>query len=89
MDTVYISCKHDANNLNVMLWYQQKRESTAMALIGYTYATISSRNEPGYPESRFKQSRTDSVTGALTISNVSLSDSAVCYCAAKTTQCLF
>lgn len=54
-----------------------------MALIGYSYATVPPNNEPGYPDTRFKQTRIDTVTGDLTISNLNLSDSAVYYCAAR------
>ncbi|KAK3537725.1 hypothetical protein QTP70_017884 [Hemibagrus guttatus] len=82
-DKVKISCKHNDSTLDVMLWYQRRKESTALALIGYSYATVQPKNEAEFPESRFRQTRTHTVIGDLTISNLSLSDSAVYYCAAK------
>ncbi|KAF4084285.1 hypothetical protein AMELA_G00127050, partial [Ameiurus melas] len=79
-DNVKISCKHNDNNLDVMLWYHQWRESPTMALIGYSYSRIPPNNEPGYPDTSFKQTRIDAVTGDLTIFNLNVSDSAVYYC---------
>ncbi len=67
-----------------MLWYQQLHNSKSLALIGYGYRTA----EPAYEtefQKRFKMTRQDTVTGALIISNLSLSDSAVYFCAAKGT----
>lgn len=65
-----------------MLWYQQLHNSKLMALIGYSYGTAEPAYEPEF-QKRFKMIRQDTVTGALIISNLSLSDSAVYFCAAK------
>ncbi|KAK5886870.1 hypothetical protein CesoFtcFv8_017861 [Champsocephalus esox] len=36
---VQITCSHDDSSLVVMLWYQQRKDSLSMTLIGYGYAT--------------------------------------------------
>lgn len=79
---VTVSCKHDDNNLDIMLWYQRRKNSTALALISHNYATARPNYEAGYT-TRFKHNRIGTVTGDLTISDLNLSDSAVYYCAVK------
>ncbi len=77
--TVVIKCSHDDNNMDYMQWYQQK--DTAMALIVLSYgATADPNYEDGFKD-RFKLERNDTLNGALKISDLSLSDSAVYYCA--------
>ncbi|KAG7328535.1 hypothetical protein KOW79_008479 [Hemibagrus wyckioides] len=56
-DDIKISCKHNDSKLDVMLWYQRLKESTALALIGYSYATVQPKNEAEFPENRFRQTR--------------------------------
>lgn len=77
-----ISCRHDDSNLDVMLWYQQLHNSKSLSLIGYSYGKAEPAYEPEF-QKRFTMTRDETVTGALKISNLSLSDSAVYYCAAK------
>ncbi|KAL6477495.1 hypothetical protein MHYP_G00133300 [Metynnis hypsauchen] len=81
-NSITIECSHDDSNLPVMLWYQQKRDSTAMALIGYTYGPSNPNNEDGFKK-RFHLKRKTDQKGDLIISELLQSDSAVYYCAAK------
>ncbi len=74
-----IKCSHDDSSKPYMQWYQQK--DTAMALIVLSYgATADPNYEDGFKD-RFKLERKDTLNGALKISDLSLSDSAVYYCA--------
>ncbi len=66
-----------------MLWYQQLHNSKSLALIGYSYGKADPAYEAEF-QKRFKMTRKDdTVTGALIISDLSLSDSAVYFCAAR------
>ncbi|XP_077094286.1 uncharacterized protein LOC143746344 [Siphateles boraxobius] len=79
-DKTEMECSHDDTSMLNMLWYQQK--NTAMVLIGYTYGV----SEPTYEDEFKKQftlKRKDTLNGALEISNLNLTDSAVYYCAHK------
>uniref|UniRef100_A0A8C1DVD6 Ig-like domain-containing protein n=1 Tax=Cyprinus carpio carpio TaxID=630221 RepID=A0A8C1DVD6_CYPCA len=79
-ETAVITCSHDDNNMDYMQWYQQK--DTAMVLIVLSYGATG--GDPSYEDEfkgRFKLDRTATVNGVLKISNLSLSDSAVYYCA--------
>ncbi|KAF5887604.1 T-cell receptor beta variable region [Clarias magur] len=66
----------------MMLWYRQKPGSTNLSLIGYGYSTGTPVFEPGFTEG-FEMTRQDVLSGELSISSASPSDSAVYYCAAK------
>jgi len=83
-----MSCTHDDKNLDVMLWYQQLHDSKSLALIGYGYDMADPNYESGF-QKRFKMTRKDTTTGALLISDLSYSDSAVYYCAAKRHSVIF
>lgn len=80
-ESVTIQCSHDDNNLDIMLWYQQRTDS-AMALIGYSYNMNEPNNEDGFKD-RFKQIRQSTTNGNLTIFSVLQTDSAVYFCAAR------
>ncbi|KAK7153385.1 hypothetical protein R3I93_011330 [Phoxinus phoxinus] len=74
-----IKCSYDDSGKPYMLWYQQK--DTAMTLIVLSYGATS---DPTYEDAfkkRFKLKRTDTLNGALEISELNLTDSAVYYCA--------
>ncbi|TRY57916.1 hypothetical protein DNTS_014426, partial [Danionella cerebrum] len=79
-NSTVISCSHNDNNLDVMLWYQQLPSSRSLALIGYGYAKTNPSYEPGF-EPRFRLTRKDTTTGALTISKLGLLDSGMVRCA--------
>ncbi|CAK6983131.1 immunoglobulin lambda-1 light chain-like [Scomber scombrus] len=79
---VQIECSHDDSSLTVMLWYQQRKDSLSMTLIGYGYPN--SQKYEGQFEKQFKLTREDTVKGALKILKANLSDSAVYFCAAST-----
>ena len=82
-DKVTIKCSHGDSSLFNMYWYQQKSDSTAMALIGYTASAGSPANkEDGFNE-RFTLNRQSTQKGDLIISELLQSDSAVYYCAAN------
>lgn len=79
---VEISCSHDDSALIVMLWYQNKRGTNSMTLIGYGYE--SSQSYEGEFEKEFKLTRKNIVEGALKIPKANPSHSAVYFCAAST-----
>ncbi|KAL7872941.1 hypothetical protein AOLI_G00120120 [Acnodon oligacanthus] len=79
-DTVKIECSHSDSAYIAVLWYQQKSNSAALALIGYTVGKGNPNNEERFQE-RFTLNRQTTVEGDLTISELQQSDSAVYYCA--------
>ncbi|XP_076013813.1 M1-specific T cell receptor beta chain-like isoform X8 [Genypterus blacodes] len=78
---VQMNCTHDDTNLQIMLWYQQRKHSQSLTLIGFGYAT-SSPNYEGQFKEQFTLTREDTVKGALTVHRANLSHSAVYFCAA-------
>ncbi|KAG7220806.1 hypothetical protein INR49_017797 [Caranx melampygus] len=80
---IQINCSHDDSSLLMMFWYQQKKDSMSMTLIGYGYANSNPTYEGQY-EQQFKLTKEAVTTGALTLRSAALSDSAVYFCAAST-----
>lgn len=81
-DNITIQCSHNDASLLLMLWYQQKSDSTDFSLITYAYGTGQPTNEEAFKD-RFILSKENAQKGTLTISKVLQSDSAVYYCAAS------
>ncbi len=78
-DMAKLTCSYDDSAKPNMLWYQQK--DTAMALIVLSLgATADPSYEDGFKD-RFESERKHILNGVLKISDLSLSDSAVYYCA--------
>lgn len=80
-DKAKIPCSHNDRTLTLMLWYRQERDSKTLTLISYGYSSGTPTYESGFSE-RFEMTRKD-LSGELSISNPSPSDSAVYYCAAS------
>ncbi len=77
-----IKCSYNDSSKPYMLWYQQK--DTAMVLILFSYGATA---DPSYEDTfkdRFELERKHILNGVLKISDLSLSDSAVYYCAVST-----
>ena len=83
--TEEIFCSHDDSTLTVMLWYRQASGSTVMALIGQGYTTGEPTYETEFKGGRFELRREGVIKGSLVISNLTLLDSALYFCAASDT----
>ena len=80
--TEEIFCSHDDSSLSQMYWYRQAR---VLALIGYGYSTGEPTYEAEFKGSRFELQREGVIKGSLFISNLTLLDSALYFCAASNT----
>ena len=83
--TEEIFCSHDDSSLSQMYWYRQASGSTVLALIGYGYSTGEPTYEAEFKGSRFELQREGVIKGSLVISNLTLLDSALYFCAASNT----
>uniref|UniRef100_A0A671XFA5 Ig-like domain-containing protein n=1 Tax=Sparus aurata TaxID=8175 RepID=A0A671XFA5_SPAAU len=81
---VQIQCSHDDSTKTQMLWFQQKKDSLVLTLIGFVYVQGSPTYE-GEMEKQFKLTKEGTTKGTLIIRRAKLSDSAVYFCAAKNT----
>ncbi|XP_058470979.1 immunoglobulin lambda-1 light chain-like [Solea solea] len=79
---VRINCSHNDNSLLIMLWYQQLPDTLSLTLIGYGYAQSPPVYEGSF-EKQFQMTKEDITTGALIISSVNTSHTAVYFCAAS------
>ena len=66
----------------MMFWYQQRKDSPSLTLIGYGYET--SQNYEAEFEKEFKLTRQNTVSGTLVVLRADSSHSAVYFCAAST-----
>uniref|UniRef100_A0A8B9RIV8 Ig-like domain-containing protein n=1 Tax=Astyanax mexicanus TaxID=7994 RepID=A0A8B9RIV8_ASTMX len=80
---VKLSCRHGDTSYPYLYWYQQKTASSSMELIGFL------QYENVFPEekfkARFKLSGHAKADAFLVISNITVQDSAVYFCAASIT----
>eukprot|EP00064_Thunnus_orientalis_P006644 superscaffoldBa00000701_g6662 len=79
---VHISCSHDDSDRQVMLWYQQRRDSQSIILIGFGYGSGDQTYEGKFKE-QFELRRDSTLKGALIIRRANPSHSAVYFCAAN------
>uniref|UniRef100_A0A673IBP1 Ig-like domain-containing protein n=1 Tax=Sinocyclocheilus rhinocerous TaxID=307959 RepID=A0A673IBP1_9TELE len=79
-ESAVITCTHKIQSYNQILWYKQSQDSLGLKLIGNLY--VESKNkEPGF-ENKINLEGDGRNKGILTISNLTLTDSAVYFCAA-------
>ncbi|KAF5891688.1 T-cell receptor beta variable [Clarias magur] len=74
-----IKCAHTVKSYDQILWYKHSQDS-GFTLMGYIYAATLKR-EPEF-EAKIKLSGNGKNNGSLTINNLTVSDSAVYFCAA-------
>ncbi|KTF92679.1 hypothetical protein cypCar_00040525 [Cyprinus carpio] len=79
-ESAVITCSHKIQSYDRILWYKQSQDSLGLKLMGYLY--VDSKNkEPGF-ENKINLEGNGRNKGILTLSNLTLTDSAVYFCAA-------
>ncbi|KAK2832838.1 hypothetical protein Q5P01_016727 [Channa striata] len=79
---VHISCSHDDGSRPIMLWYQHRKVSPSMTLIGFGYGTGDQSYEGNFEE-QFELKRASTTSGSLIVRRANDSHSAVYFCAAS------
>uniref|UniRef100_A0A4W4E531 Ig-like domain-containing protein n=1 Tax=Electrophorus electricus TaxID=8005 RepID=A0A4W4E531_ELEEL len=80
-DVTKLFCSHSMSNYNTILWYYQKQGGQSIHLIGYTFHESPNLENP--KEKRFKMAGDGKKSVSLEISELSVNDSAVYFCAAS------
>uniref|UniRef100_A0A8C7J1X3 Immunoglobulin V-set domain-containing protein n=1 Tax=Oncorhynchus kisutch TaxID=8019 RepID=A0A8C7J1X3_ONCKI len=87
-DKVNLTCSHTVSNYNMILWYQQSAQNTALKLIGYVWNTSPTVEDS--VKGRFDVSG-DAAANKMAYLHfpkvTEAEDSAVYFCAASEAQC--
>ncbi|KAL1258071.1 hypothetical protein QQF64_011315 [Cirrhinus molitorella] len=77
-ESAVITCTHQIQSYNQILWYKQSQDSLGLKLMGYLYYDKQNK-EPEF-DNKIKLEGEAQTNGNLTISNLMLTDSAVYFC---------
>lgn len=80
-ESIQLLCSHGSSSYNTILWYFQEKGEQTLQLLGYLYHKVQTLEE-AY-EKRHKMTGDGKTSGSLEISELSLKDSAVYFCAAS------
>ncbi len=79
-ESAVITCTHKIQSYNQILWYKQSQDSLGLKLMGNLY--YEKPNEEPEFKNKIKLEGEAQTHGNLTISNLTVTDSAVYFCAA-------
>ncbi len=79
-ESAVITCTHNIQSYNQILWYKQSQDSLGLKLMGNLYYAKPDE-EPEF-KNKIKMEGEAQTNGILTIRNLKLNDSAVYFCAA-------